>query len=240
MLHAVTRSARRRKQRAATTAEGEDLGEVPGVGVARALLVILLLHIAAIAGIWLHNHYNKDNDLVAVASSNEEIIPPKAIPGLERRTASAGDTYTSLAAKWNVEEAELRRVNVPKQRPAEVPETSTVLVDSSHLARPTETPDIQTSEGVRVTPATNPAELVETVPPAPVPVNEQPVRDTPPEVVEPDPPVPSIRTHTVRRGETLWRIAKNNGLTVADLMKANPNVEARSMKPGLRLVIPSR
>ena len=68
ILRAATRRNSRRKQRAATTAAPEELGEVPGVGVARALVVILLLHVAAIAGIYLHNKWNSSSDLKAAVA----------------------------------------------------------------------------------------------------------------------------------------------------------------------------
>ena len=71
ILRAATRRNSRRKQRAATTAAPEELGEVPGVGVARALVVILLLHVAAIAGIYLHNKWNSSSDLKAAVADND-------------------------------------------------------------------------------------------------------------------------------------------------------------------------
>lgn len=45
--------------------------------------------------------------------------------------------------------------------------------------------------------------------------------------------------HTVRKGDTLYSIAKANGVTVQKLMSANKNVEANNLQIGKRLVIPS-
>ena len=45
------------------------------------------------------------------------------------------------------------------------------------------------------------------------------------------------RTHTVRRGESLWTVARRNDLTVAQLRRAN-GMRSSSLRPGQKLVIP--
>lgn len=45
--------------------------------------------------------------------------------------------------------------------------------------------------------------------------------------------------HTVRRGETLYSIARENGITVARLMSANNIKDATALQVGRRLTIPS-
>ena len=47
----------------------------------------------------------------------------------------------------------------------------------------------------------------------------------------------SRSTHVVRRGESLWTIARRNDLTVAQLKRAN-NLRASTVRPGQRLSIP--
>lgn len=50
-----------------------------------------------------------------------------------------------------------------------------------------------------------------------------------------------LLTHVVARGETLWGIAKSNSLTVADLRKANPNLQnINSLRVGqeINLIVP--
>lgn len=55
--------------------------------------------------------------------------------------------------------------------------------------------------------------------------------------------VESIRsnggTHTIAQGETLYRIAVNNGITVEQLLAANPGLDAYSYSEGTTLNIPS-
>lgn len=48
---------------------------------------------------------------------------------------------------------------------------------------------------------------------------------------------PRRRTHVVRRGESLWSIARRNDLTVAQLKRAN-GIRGASVRPGQQLYIP--
>ena len=116
VLRAVTNKTRNRKkrvQRAATTVEPEDMGEIPGVGAARALVVILLLHVAAIAGIWIHNKWTSEEQaqLAANAEVAKTQIQPELIPGAEHYLVEDGDNYHKIAAKKGVSTSELKRIN---------------------------------------------------------------------------------------------------------------------------------
>ena len=60
---------------------------------------------------------------------------------------------------------------------------------------------------------------------------------------EPPPPaerMPALRTHRVRSGETPTSIAKKYNVNVNALLRANPRLEARRMKPGDAVTIPAR
>ena len=46
------------------------------------------------------------------------------------------------------------------------------------------------------------------------------------------------RTHTVRRGESLWTVARRNDMTVAQLRRANGMRSTSRLQPGQKLVIP--
>ena len=60
---------------------------------------------------------------------------------------------------------------------------------------------------------------------------------TPPKPVE---NVAPVSTYTVERGDSLWSIAKKHGLTVAELAKANSVTTGTALKPGRKLIIPSK
>jgi LysM repeat protein len=53
------------------------------------------------------------------------------------------------------------------------------------------------------------------------------------------PPLPAPTTHTVRSGDSLWKIAKSYGLTVRELQKANPAIKGDAVRPGQVLKLPS-
>lgn len=49
-----------------------------------------------------------------------------------------------------------------------------------------------------------------------------------------------VRTHRVRSGETMDRIARQYGITLSALQRANPRIDARYMRSGMDLKIPAR
>lgn len=59
------------------------------------------------------------------------------------------------------------------------------------------------------------------------------------ESTETDDPAPSTDgTHTIAPGETLYRIARANGLTVDELLRANPQLDALNYSAGTVVIIP--
>jgi LysM repeat protein len=49
----------------------------------------------------------------------------------------------------------------------------------------------------------------------------------------------ATKTYRVQKGDTMWAIAKEFGVTVAALKKANPKVNPNAMRIGTILVIPT-
>ncbi len=94
------------------------------------------------------------------------------------------------------------------------------------------------------------ATSVPTAPPNPTPAPSDIFSDTPapsdssvPAASEAPTSEPSIApgttTYTVKKGDTMWAIAKHYGITVAALRAANPKVNPNAMKIGTVLVIPA-
>jgi LysM repeat protein len=50
--------------------------------------------------------------------------------------------------------------------------------------------------------------------------------------------VAPVSTYTVERGDSLWSIAKKNGMTVAELARANNISSGTVLKPGRKLIVP--
>lgn len=271
ILHAATRKAKERRHRAATMAAPEDLGEVPGVGIARALLVILLLHIAAIAGIYLHNSWSKGADIQASIEDAPTGTPPKPLPGYQRVTVSQGDNYENLAVRHGVNVNDLKAVNehktlelgwainIPKNSILGMahtnPSANTQVLPQAPVPNYSlrERPPIQTANDTTHNAVT--LGRLTAVPGAPQISTDEPVYISPPSAVAPpnsyrervrqDPPRTQPepirqngRSHTVSSGDTLWRIAHNNGVSVDALKRANPSVNVSALKIGTRLVIP--
>ena len=47
----------------------------------------------------------------------------------------------------------------------------------------------------------------------------------------------TMKVHTVRRGDTIWDIARKNGVTITDMLSWNPWADNQPIKPGDRLKI---
>ena len=118
MLHSKTR--RRKKQRVAASA---DIGsEVPNLGVARALFLILVLHVAAIAAIFIHNRVNsagmasteKEAPKVSSAFATEAKTGTRPSKGEHFYFVATGDTYERVARLKGVDLNELKELNKNK------------------------------------------------------------------------------------------------------------------------------
>ena len=47
----------------------------------------------------------------------------------------------------------------------------------------------------------------------------------------------TMKVHTVRRGDTIWDIARKNGVSITDMLSWNPWADEQLIKPGDRLRI---
>lgn len=114
LLHSKTG---RKKQRVSATA---DLGsEVPNLGVARALFIILLLHVAAIGAIIVHNRMTKDEPVVTKSTSgaSKGVTAAVAAPATPLPQVQRGEDYYFVATGDSYERvAELKGVNVQELR----------------------------------------------------------------------------------------------------------------------------
>ena len=113
-------NVRRKQQNVAVAAPMPEDGDVPNIGIARALVVILIIHVVAIAGIFAHSKwFEKD----AVADKDAMVIEParplrdagEALPKIDKTDEpyqpKAGESYASIARDKGVTEQELREAN---------------------------------------------------------------------------------------------------------------------------------
>lgn len=117
----------RKRHRAATAAAADFEGDVPNLGVARALVVILLIHVVAIAGIFVHSRWidsgSAETAIPQVAAVEAPVSAPKPPPvageenlpkvrsGDSIYTVGTGDSYANIATRFGVVEEDLRRAN---------------------------------------------------------------------------------------------------------------------------------
>ncbi|MBT7959038.1 MAG: LysM peptidoglycan-binding domain-containing protein [Akkermansiaceae bacterium] len=135
MLYAKIGRKRRLNAATATAVDAhvELESDVPNVGIGRALLVILVLHVIAIGAIYVHSTFfsNEDGDGYAESNNTQPaasdlsavtvdpaptvskpaIIPEPVVESLGRYIVLTGDTYQRIAQIRYVDETALRALN---------------------------------------------------------------------------------------------------------------------------------
>jgi LysM repeat protein len=95
-------------------------GDVPNVGVARALVVILAIHVVAIAGIFIHSRYFEPKTDSSTAGSKLSVVPGrtgdnknqvKLGEGEKGRLISGGESYADIARDEGVDLKALQEAN---------------------------------------------------------------------------------------------------------------------------------
>ena len=140
VLYAKT--GRKRRLHAATTATADQhagMGaDVPSIGVGRALFVILILHVLAVAAIYIHSAFFADSNELTANEGQQALSKPAAalvVPAAPaakkvvvkkkaavkrvaqqpahtgRHIVVTGDTYPRIARRCNVSEKALRALN---------------------------------------------------------------------------------------------------------------------------------
>lgn len=256
----------RKKHRAATAAAApmpEMEGDVPNLGIARALVVILIIHVVAIAGIFAHSHFFEGEAAKIAAAEPELLEPAREQPaaaanlpqistGEDFHIVKTGDTYEKIAMANGVEVTDLRRANDNVALSADlilrIPARTIVATEPEELIRlrngsaVLETP-IETTVG-----STLPVDDLRSAPMVETDAAAKLVRPNVTREVEAERPVEqagapaasaaSGKKYTVKNGDTFWKIAKANGSTPEAVMKANRITDPRKLRAGMQLVIP--
>jgi LysM repeat protein len=254
ILRAVT--GRRKRQRvAATTARAGDFDdhseEDSGTRISRVLTIIFLIHILAIGAIFFHQLHLKErldgNPPAATAESTSSSPPPPADPLPRLSTGEApyivarGDNYARIATALDVDEADLRRANDNVEiRPGlllKIPPKRIIAAEPPELATRRNNTPAESQNSAASNPATD--GLVEAIDPSdrsPQLVRPNVPRATP--VNDPAAASGGTRTHTVKAGETIWRISNQYKVDQEAIMRANNITDPRRIQPGMKLVIP--
>jgi len=237
-LHAVTNSRRQRVAAAASPA-AEMETEDGSSKVSRALTIIFLIHIVAIALIFVHQRFLDGREPIAttaVKSAPTEAAPivsqtrenlPRLSTGDKPYIVRAGDNYARIASVEGVDESELRQMNgnvdIGPGLILKVPPKRIVAEDPPEVA------------AIRQqTPSDRDRGLVEAVPinvtnaPRAVMVRPSADRTT---------PAPGT-TYVVQPGDSIFRIASRHKISQQSLMRANGISDPRKMRVGMKLSIP--
>ena len=264
LLHA---KVGKRKQRVSTTASSSmDIsGDVPSVGIGRALMIILVLHVVAIGAIFLGTKKSDSEKLPALLAdkSKEEKKPQvkssQLNRGLERRVVKSGDNYTKLAKRYNVNAEELRRVNYDTPLsaglfiylPAKKVTVNEVVTQTTPDSLPPQTPPSPVSDrpdlGLGQNNAIDHVAVEEIGRDEVKPTTNQPAAvlikpKKNPNLAATNEDQGSIgnsgKTYKVKSGDSIWRIAHNHKVNQESLLKLNGLSDPRKLRAGMVLKIP--
>jgi LysM repeat protein len=237
-LNANTRNRRQRVAAAGNAPASEMEVDDHSSKISRALTIIFLIHIVAIALIFIHHRFldgrtpeasaGVSGQAPAVAPAERRSDLPRLSSGEKPYIVRAGDNYTRIATAEGVDEGDLRQINnhvdigpglilrIPPKRivAEEPPEVAAIR------ARTSSDRDRGLVEAVDVSDA-------------PRAILVRPNME--PQAV----PVASGRTHIVQPGESIFRIASRYKVSQDALMRANRITDPRKMRVGAKLVIPA-
>ena len=252
----------RKQHRAATAAAPmpEMEGDVPNLGIARALVVILVIHVVAIAGIFAHSHFFEGDAAKAAVAEKELLEPvreqPKAAANLQQiatgedyHIVKTGDTYEKIAMANGVEVADLLKANDNTALSADlilrIPARTIVATEPEELTRLRNGSAVLETVTETTVGSILPVDDLRSAPMIETDAAAQLVRPNVTREVEATRPVEqagasaaSGTKYTVKNGDTFWRIANTNGTTPDVIMKANRITDPRKLRPGMQLVIP--
>ncbi len=242
--------AKPRKQRASAAAASADDVEESGINISRSLTIIFAIHIVAIGMIFIHKQYLSGRTAAPASTASAEAgadpvsatpAKPANLPQLSNGDLTVlpkkGDNYTTLAKKYNVDEADLRNANrgiaIHPGVVLRIPQGRRIVAEAP--------PEVEAYRN-HAPPTDSDRGLVEILPHVEsarpqviVPSNRQLEEAPRASVVS---PAPSGKTHTVKSGDNIWRISNDNNVSQQELMKLNNISDPTKLKIGQVLKIP--
>jgi LysM repeat protein len=220
----------------------------PGMKLSQAFIVVLVLHILAVAGIY---GFNKLQEKPAVPTAKKEMaapVAPQTAAAVQAKPEAVPQTYTVVAGDT------LRRISSKFKTSIEAIEKANNLTSTSILKVGQVLVVGSTSHSAQATlpagkAASTPA-LVAKAPPIKLPATQTESSQKPQTKAQPVPPkngaaaepaapqAESGKVHIVAKGENPFSIAKKYNTTQAALMKANNINDPRTLQIGQKLVLP--
>lgn len=250
-LSAVTRNKKQRVAAAAPAPSPEMEVDDGGSKISRALTIIFLIHIVAIALIFVHQRFLEGRPADSAEStvgnsSTAEATPAAPAPALRENlprlstgekpyVVRVGDNYARIAAAEGVDENDLRLLNkhvdIGPGLILKIPPKRIVAMEPPEVAAIRQQSVSDTDPGlVEAVDVSNAPRAMLVRPNRASPANESDVASSP--------AAASGRTHVVQAGESIWRIANRFKVSQDSLMRINGITDAKKMKVGMKLVIP--
>ena len=226
-----------RKQRASAAAASPEDFEYSGSNISRSLSIIFAIHILAICMIFIHKQYLsgrtdtppvtnqvKADHAVAAASPERADQLPELSSGDKPYMVKKGDNYTIIANKFEVDEADLRKLN----RGADIRAGAVLRIPQAKRIVAVEPVEVEAIRN-QAAPIESERGLVEILPSTTGSQNQvsQPVA-----IPRAVPAVATGQTHTVKPGESIWRISKQYNLTEKELMGLNGISDPSKLRAG--------
>ena len=227
----------------------------PSMKLSQAFIVVLILHVVAVAGIYGFNTLKEKPSAAKTAAapppvenaSTEQAAASVPAPDTiaapatthQTHTVVPGDTLRRLATKFKTSVESLEKAN-------NLTSTSIIKVGQVLIVGSTPLPAHAESSSVPAAPKADPTPaIVAKAPPvkpplanklpAPAPAAPKPL---PAAAVAEAAPSSSGKVHVVAKGDNPYSIAKKFQVTQASLMKANNIDDPRKLQIGQKLVIP--
>ena len=235
-----------KRQRAAATATAEEHPE-SGINISRSLTIIFVIHILAIAMIFIHKQYLSERTPTPVANASTPAKDPAPIPNNSYPKLSSGDSpymvrqgdnYSIIATKHNVDESALRTLN----RGADIRAGVVLRIPKGQRIIAEEAPEVAALRNQPI-PSDSEQGLVEISPqpqsrPAQLICTPEPAAAAAAEVIPRATIVALGRSHTLQPGENIWRVANKYKVSQKTLMALNNIKDPTKLKIGQILKIP--
>lgn len=235
-----------KRQRAAAAAASPDEIDESGSNISRSLTIIFAIHILAIGMIFIHKQYLSDRtpapEAAVAKATSETATPttpvrnndlPKLSDGDTPYMVRQGDNYSIIAAKFSVDESELRNMN----RGADIRAGAVLRIPQSKRIVAEDPPEVAALRN-QSRPSDSELGLVEILPPVEIPKamvvrpNVRQSQNSPP------PASASGRTHILQSGENIWRVANKYKVSQKDLMALNNITDPTKLKIGQVIQLP--
>ncbi len=215
-----------RKQQASTTADPEELeGDIPQVGIGRALTVILILHVVAIAAIYMGTKWkgsdSGSNSVVAIDKDQENASSQSNSNQRHRFRVDQPRSYQQYQQQQRNPQVTNQQNGHQMPAPALQQNRNGAPVAQQQVGRP-----VQQQQRAVAQPAPRRAPRV-----------IRPKRN-PNAVVLSQPRSTSYKSYKVVSGDTIYRIAQKNKVKPAEILNLNNIADARKLRIGMTLKVP--